>query len=239
MPANAKSKLTLLVILGLVLLVAIFVAYPAVQRALARAALIEVANSGRSFKMVMDSFAVDNNGIYPGADSADFYGTGEVTTSNAAFKQLFASGHTPSERIFWVEGAAVCRNTPPDNITTSSGSFDPALTLQAGDNGWSYFGNLINTDNPRLPILVATFLPSTSEDPDTAKLDPTPLHGKAIIIHINNTASVINTDGTAPSGSLPNLGRGDPANSKLQSNTTAILNQPDPHGNPRPLLHPE
>lgn len=212
MPATDKSKLTMVAALGAILLLTIILGYPAVLRALGRAKLAEVASNGMSIKAVMDSFAMDNDGLYPNPDSATFYGTDPVTTSNAAFQQLYASGNVAGEKLFWIQGVATCTEAMPDDITTTSGKFDPAATLQAGDNGWSYFDNLSNVDNPDLPIIVTTY------HPDGWDLDPLPFNGVAIIFHIGGHGSIVNTDGSAPGGPL-DVGRGTP----LRPNTTAVL----------------
>jgi type II secretory pathway pseudopilin PulG len=225
MSSSNNSRLTMAVVFGLIIAVVVLVGYPALQSALRRAHISEVASNGRSLKLVMDSFAMDNDGTYPSQDSSAFYGTPDVINSNAALQQLHASGNTNSEKKFWVKGAAVCTETKPDDVTTSNGRFDSTATLQAGDNGWSLYPDRTNTENADHPILVTAFLPGAED------LDPIALNGTAIVYHIGGHGSIVNTDGSAPGKAL-DTGRGTP----LQAKTTAILNDL-PEDFPFPL-HP-
>jgi len=130
-----------------------------------RALMAQSMNSGRQIKLCLDSFAMDNDGVYPSAETAEFYELPkDGKWSNDLFRQLFASGNTNSERIFWVKGAKVCSPKVPDDIITiKGGRFAPEETLQAGDCGWAYIQKQTNTDNPSRPILLDAFKPGGSE----------------------------------------------------------------------------
>jgi prepilin-type N-terminal cleavage/methylation domain-containing protein len=142
----------LLVVIAIIVALAAM-ATPAIFKALGRAAMAESVSNGRQCKLIMDSFAMDNDGVYPSQDTADFYEIGGSDTSNDLFKQLFASGNTNSEKIFWVKGSQVCNKARPDDVTTDGGKFNVNRTLEAGDNGWCMVRDQTNVDNPSRPLM--------------------------------------------------------------------------------------
>ncbi len=182
MPANNKSKLTMIAVLGAIFLGAILCALPFLSKQLGRALIAETAANGRSTKLVMDIFASDNDGLYPGEDSAEFYEIAGSATSNDLFKQLFSSGNMNSEKHFWIKGAKICNEDEPDDVITIDEKFNPPETLKAGDNGWSYFAGLKNTDHPDHPLLTAPF------HNDLKAIDPEVFQGRALIVFIDGSS---------------------------------------------------
>ena len=142
----------LLVVIAIIVALAAM-ATPAIFKALKRAAMAENVSNGRQVKMFMEIFASDNDGVYPSEDTADFYETGASATSNDLFKQLFASGSTNSEKIFWVKGSKLCDPKKADDVFSLGGVFSPTRCLEAGENGWAMVEDQTNTDNPSRPLI--------------------------------------------------------------------------------------
>ena len=142
----------LLVVIAIIVALAAM-ATPAIFKALGRAAMAESVSNGRQVKLIMDTFAMDNDGVYPSEDSAEFYEIAGTEKSNDLFKQLFASGNTNSEKIFWVKGSKMCDKAKPDDVTTEGGVFSQSRTLEAGDNGWAMVEDQTNVDNPSRPLI--------------------------------------------------------------------------------------
>jgi hypothetical protein len=94
------------------------------------------------------------------------------TSSNALFRQFFAADITQSEQMFRIRMPGFRR---PDDIIT------PGKLLEPGENGFSYISNLSSKDDPLTPIVLTPLIPGT------AKFDPKPFDGKAIILHIDNS----------------------------------------------------
>lgn len=180
----ARTRRVELIVLAVLLGVAAVISPVWVHSKINTAHLTETIKCGRSIKLCMDTFAMDNDGEYPDDTTAAFYGVPAPGMANDYFKQLFASGNTNSERIFWIRGAAVCNPEAPDDVTTSSGLFAPARTLLPGDNGWAYVKDQLYTDNPQRPILVAS--PAASSG---LAFDPDVFNGGAIVIRIDGSAT--------------------------------------------------
>ena len=172
----------LLVVIAIIVALA-SMATPAIFKALRRAAMAENVSNAKQVKLTLDSFAMDNDGVYPSEDTADFYEIQGSSTSNDLLRQLFASGNINSERIFWVKGSQVCNRAKPDDTTTVSGKFNQQETLQAGDCGFAYVEEQTNTDNPSRPILF--------NSPPTATgltFDPELWDQKCVVLRIDGSA---------------------------------------------------
>ena len=126
------------------------------QKGGSRADMAYAVSNSKQIKLALDSFAMDNNGVYPNGETALKYGCPDDGSSNALFRQLFARGMTESEKIFWIKGSQLCSKSRPDDETTSGGVFDRGKTLEPGDNGWAYVMDQTNTDNPSRPLLFAS-----------------------------------------------------------------------------------
>ena len=141
----------LLVVIAIIVALAAM-ATPAIFKALKRAAMAENVSNARQVKMFMEIFASDNDGVYPSEGSAEFYQTGSAT-SNDLFKQLFASGSTNSEKIFWVKGSKLCDPKIADDVFSLNGVFSESRCLEPGENGWAMVEDQTNTDNPARPLI--------------------------------------------------------------------------------------
>lgn len=172
----------LLVVITIIVVLA-GLATPQIFKALKKAALAEHINNGKQVKLALDMFAMDNDGVYPSQDSAEFYEIPASDTSNDLFKQLFAAKSTQSERIFWVKGSEVCSASAPDDVTTVGGQFAANETLEPGDCGWAFVENQTNVDNPSRPLVFDS--PPTASGLD---FDPDLWEQKAVVIRIDSSA---------------------------------------------------
>ncbi|MFP6879704.1 MAG: prepilin-type N-terminal cleavage/methylation domain-containing protein, partial [Roseibacillus sp.] len=129
----------LLVVIAIIVALAAL-ATPQIFKALKRAALAEALNNARQVKFALDGFATDFDGQFPNDDTGEQVvegGTGQAS-SNDYFRQLFMSGETQSETIFWVKNSPVASKSSPDDKVAEGGKPQQQLILQAGDCHWAY-----------------------------------------------------------------------------------------------------
>jgi hypothetical protein len=93
-------------------------------------------------------------------------------SSNALFRQLFATQMVESEHLFYVDIKGTVK--PDDKITSGE-------ALKKGEVGFSYISGLSSKGNPSRPLLLCPLIPGTT------KFDPKPFDGKAIVLRIDNT----------------------------------------------------
>jgi len=94
------------------------------------------------------------------------------SSSNALFRQLYASYKLLSERRYY---ANISGSRLPDGDTT------PEHILESGEVGFSYISGLSLSDDPTTPIVLTPVIPGTT------KFDPKPFDGKAVVLHIDNS----------------------------------------------------
>jgi hypothetical protein len=156
-----------------------------VDKALKRAALAETLNNIRSLKFALDGFANDFDGQYP-SDATSLKvisgGAGDGW-SNDYFRQLFLSGETQSERIFWVKGSPMTSASPPDDEVARDGKPLLGLILEKGDCHWAYVLGLSRNSPAELPLLLDPFASGTSQ------FDPALWDKKAIVMHVDGSAA--------------------------------------------------
>lgn len=58
--------------------------------------------------------------------------------------------------------------------------------LEKGEVAFAYIANIFPDDNPSLPIAFAPIIPGTK------KFDPKPFKGKAVVLRLNKSVSVLN-----------------------------------------------
>jgi len=104
------------------------------------------------------------------------------TSSNALFRQLFATNITQSELMFY---AKIKNTKKPD------GDIRPGQALKKGEVSFAYISGLSTKGNPSRIIAFAPIIPGTT------KFDPKPFEGKAVALRIDNSVSsfTINKDG--------------------------------------------
>ena len=193
----------LLVVIAIIVALA-SMATPQIFKALKRAALAEAINNAKQVKLALDSFATDFDGQYPSDDTAEYVsegGTG-TTYSNDYFRQMFLSGDTESETIFWVKNSAVAAKGEPDNKVKEGGRVQDALVLEEGDTHWAYLTDQTNLDTGSRPLIVDGYKKDTSEwDPDT-------WDNKVIVLRIDGACKTMrmrNSDGKVLDGSKKDI----------------------------------
>ena len=97
-------------------------------------------------------------------------------SSNAFFRQLFAAELARSEGMFYAKVPGVRK---PD------GDITPGKLLEKGEVGFAYVAGLSSAGNPARPIAFAPVIPGTT------KFDPKALHGFAVFLRIDNSATSI------------------------------------------------
>ena len=96
------------------------------------------------------------------------------TSSNALFRQLFAARMTQSEQMFYARTG---------DSRKTDGDITPGNILEpGGENGFSYISGLTSADDPLTPLALTPMIPGTTT------FDTKPFNGKAVILHIDNSA---------------------------------------------------
>ena len=123
---------------------------------LKRARTAETLNNARQVKFACDGFAVDFDGQYPNEDTGEQLQRDGLGTkfSNDYFRQLFLSGETQSERIFWVKRASTCSAAKPDDVLGKEKRTELKEILKPGDCGFAYVTEQTNTSNVARPLIV-------------------------------------------------------------------------------------
>ncbi|HBM78576.1 MAG: type II secretion system protein [Roseibacillus sp.] len=170
----------LLVVIAIIVSLAAL-ATPQIFKALKRAALAEAINNAKQVKLALDSFATDFDGQYPSEDTAEYLsegGTG-TTYSNDYFRQMFLSGDTESETIFWVKNSAVASKAAPDDKVKEGGRIQADQVLQEGDAHWAYVTDQTNLDTGSRPIILDGYKADASE------WDATTWDNKVVVLRID------------------------------------------------------
>ena len=176
----------LLVVIAIIVALAAL-ATPQIFKALKRAALAEAISNSKQVKLALDSFATDFDGQYPSEDTAEYLsegGTG-TTYSNDYFRQMFLSGDTESETIFWVKNSPVASKAAPDDKVKEGGRIQAAQVLQEGDAHWAYITDQTNLDTGSRPIILDGYKNGTSE------WDPTTWDNKVVVVRIDGAAKAM------------------------------------------------
>lgn len=97
-------------------------------------------------------------------------------TSNDFFRQLMGAWIVQSEPMFY---AQIKDARIPDNL------MDPAHALTKGEVGFAYLAGLAVEGNPSRPIVVTPLIPGTD------RFDPKPFDGRAVILKMDNSATLV------------------------------------------------
>ena len=201
-PSHQKGfTLTELLVVMTILVVLAGIAPASIFKALKRAAVAEAINNAKQVKLALDVFALDFDGQFPNEDTAEYLakgGTG-TTYSNDFFRQLFLSGVTESEIIFWVKNSpAAGSNSAPDDKVKEGGRMQPQEILQDGDVHWAYISEQTNLDTTSRPLLIDGYEKNTSE------WDPDLWENKVIVVRIDGSTKAMRmrlSDGKVLDGS--------------------------------------
>jgi hypothetical protein len=167
-----------------VLIALVLIGWGMIRRALQRAAMAEAMNNIRSIKFALDGFATDFDGRYPDVETSLLVKEAGIGTrfSNDYFRQLFLSGETGSESLFWVKGSRITSKRGPDDRVSAGGKRGASLILQPGDCHWAYMTDQTNKSNPARALLLDPFLPGTTE------FDPDLWDRKVIVVRVDGSA---------------------------------------------------
>ena len=219
------TGLELLVVVAVVV-VGAALATPQIFKALKRAALAEAVSNARQVKLALDTFATDFDGQFPNDDTGEGVvsgGTG-TTYSNDYFRQLFLSGATESESIFWVKNSAVASKGAPDDKIKESGKMQAELILEQGDVHWAYINDQTNLSTGSRPLILDGYPKNEAEfDPDT-------WDNKVIVVRIDGAAKPMRmrvTDNKVLDGSNKDI-LSSSADAWDGESTQDILKQPEP-----------
>jgi hypothetical protein len=196
MKGPRKAPLPWAVLALAVIVAGVFAIAPGIRQALDRSRLANALGHARQVKFALDGFAADHYGQFPNQDTGVALGLERFgfDSSNDYFRQLFVSGATESEAIFWCKNSSVAGKRPPDDVIRTDGQLDPDLILQPGDVHWAYWPEARNTSEVGAPLLADPFLPGTT------RWDPARETGKAMVMRIDGSAKALRLD---PGDTLP------------------------------------
>jgi prepilin-type N-terminal cleavage/methylation domain-containing protein len=161
---------------------------PMVIRQRKKADQTEAVNNIRQIGFALIEFETEYSS-FPDASTAVAVATNtgitanDVTSANGLFKQLFATGITKSEAMFYAKSAYTKK---PDGVVTT------AKLLEAGECG---FGILLNgstgyatSGNPGRVICATPF----TKDAASYAFDKDYFDGKAVVLKLDNSVSSVN-----------------------------------------------
>ena len=186
----AFTLIELLVVITIIGILASF-ALPALQNAQVAAQQTKALSNARQVVAALRTYASDNDGKFPDhpISAGGVVGTGDLATSNEAFRQLFPN-YLTSEQIFYVPKSAWSNNKPDDRLDAETLSAGPQ-TLGVGENHWAYFPKLTDTSNSALP-LVCDAPVAANADPQYTDVATAPggvWQGKtAVVVRIDQSA---------------------------------------------------
>ena len=218
----------LLVVIAIIVALAAL-ATPQIFKALKRASVADAVNNARQVKMALDLFASDNDGWYPNDESGENYqsgGTG-TTYSNDYFRQLFLSGDTESEKIFWVKNSGVASKGAPDDKVKEGGRIQPEQILEQGDCHWAYINDQGQGSTGSRPIILDGY-PKNKSD-----FDPETWDNKVIVVTIDGSTKAMRmrlTDFKVIDGSKKDI-LSSQADAWDGENPQTLLKQPEPRDN--------
>ena len=184
---TAGIKLSLFSVAAVLVGVALISTSPGCRRYPERASLAEALNNARQVKFALDGFATDFNGHFPSEATGRKVvpgGTG-TASSNDYLRQLFLSGETLSEAIFWSRRSPVASKEAPDDEVLVNDEPKADLILQPGDCHWAYMTGQTNTSNVARPLLLDPF------DPKTGEWDPDLWDRKTVIVRVDGSAKAM------------------------------------------------
>lgn len=188
----SRKKWRWLLIVGLicVALVLIGLMNPVVIRSPIKSDVTEAVSNARQIGLALFEFDAEY-GRFPDASTISAVNKDEATnldpgrlilgakSSNDFFRQLFASGITQSEMMFYARIAG-CHKA--DNRIFG------VHALEKGECGFSYLAGLSSKGNPARPIVVTPLIPGTD------RFDPTRFDGMAVVLRIDNSVIRMSID---------------------------------------------
>lgn len=102
----------------------------------------QAISQGKNLSVALQSFAKDNDGLYPGENTARKGQTGD--SAEACFTQLLSGGYVDEEKTFWNSENAI--------LGMSSLAPDEDGVLTEGENVWGYVAGLNSSSRTSLPL---------------------------------------------------------------------------------------
>jgi hypothetical protein len=172
-------------IVGLLLVIGLIAATPAILRQRVKAIETYAVSNARALGMCLFEFEREY-GKFPGAATVErvkaksgsllLLGT---NTSNDYFRQLIASGIAPSEQIFYAD---ITGTRKPDGL------IDGNHAIAKGECGYSYLSGLSAEGNPSRPIVVTPLIHGTN------RFDSKPFEGKSVLLRLDNSVTSLPID---------------------------------------------
>ncbi|MGJ8634300.1 MAG: DUF4190 domain-containing protein [Luteolibacter sp.] len=159
-------------------------AAPVVIRQRKKADQTEAINNARSFGLALMEFEAEY-GSFPNSataqEIAEKYNNDVPTSisSNARFRQLFDTGITHSEQMFYTKSSGT--HKPDEDILGDN-------ALAPGECGFAYIENIRTDDGEARPLAMAPFIPGTT------RFDSTSFDSKAVILWSDNSVSSLSID---------------------------------------------
>jgi prepilin-type N-terminal cleavage/methylation domain-containing protein len=189
-PPGAFTLIELLVVITLIV-VLVSIAFPVFNAVTERANQTKDLSNIRQIGVALKLFAADHEGSYPVTRDLDDSTSGEITTANQAFRELFPI-YLTNEEIFAVKGSAYTKSVPDNRIDQNPSGGNYTQTLKAGENSYSYILNLSETSNSAFPVVADGFANPVG-NPPVYTTDKTRKGG----VWAAKRAMVLNCDGSA------------------------------------------
>ncbi|MGB8167843.1 MAG: type II secretion system protein [Chthoniobacteraceae bacterium] len=214
-PHAAFTLIELLVVISIIALLA-GIAAPVYSSVLLQGKMTAAMNKAKQIGIALQVYANDNGGAYP-AGKNQYDET--INTANDAFRSLIPA-YVDTESIFTVPGSKV-GPTADNRIST------PAQILERGENHWAYMAGLSSTSKSSAPLVVDHTDGSGSYSAKESTVGGTWKGTKAIVVHVDASATIDRLLGTGDKRYLP----------RFDEKTANALN-PDYLGDSVKLLEP-
>lgn len=194
---KSTAAFTLIELLVVITIIAILasIALPVFNGVTTRANQTKDLANAKQVALALKLFSGDNNGSFPTYQNPDA-GTGAITTSNQAFRELFPN-YITSETVFYLAGSAWTPK-PPDNVydlTPTGGTY--TKTLQPGENNFAYVTNLTDTSNPSFPLIADGFNTVAKYSTDKTLKGGVWAGQKAVVVFVDTSGQIMKCDATA------------------------------------------
>lgn len=157
---------------------------------------LEAISSGRNIHTALLSYAKDNDGLFPSADTARNDENGD--TVEGCLTMLINSGKVEDEKVFW---------NVQNNVTGATKAAQPNLdgVVDPGENAWGYVSGLSSSSRTNIPLIFDSSV-------QAGQFDTGVWSGLAIVVKADGAAEAmrinygpgkpLNDDGSSKLGSI-------------------------------------